>query len=61
MAAAQAVLNVIREERLQEHSQQVGARLLGEFSRLAERHECVGDVRGGGVVYRFRTGYGPGE
>lgn len=50
MAAAQAVLNVIREERLQEHSQQVGARLLGEFSRLAERHECVGDVRGRGCL-----------
>ncbi|KAF1020520.1 MAG: 2,2-dialkylglycine decarboxylase [Paracidovorax wautersii] len=53
MAAAQAVLKVIREEELQAHSQRVGAQLLTELARLAERHDCVGDVRGAGLFIGF--------
>ncbi len=53
MAAAQAVLRVIREEKLQQHSREVGSRLLAELSALAKRHESVGDVRGAGLFIGF--------
>ncbi|WP_235212776.1 aspartate aminotransferase family protein [Burkholderia sp. MSh2] len=53
LAAAQAVLNVIRTERLQEHSRRVGGQLLNELAKLADRHECVGDVRGAGLFIGF--------
>lgn len=53
MAAAQAVLKVIRDEGLQEHSKTVGARLRQELAALAQRHECVGDVRGAGLFIGF--------
>ncbi|GAB7260530.1 MULTISPECIES: aspartate aminotransferase family protein [Dickeya] len=53
MAAAQAVLTVIREEKLQEHSKVVGAQLLKELAGLADRHACVGDVRGAGLFIGF--------
>ncbi len=49
MAAAQAVLTTIRAEGLQEHSLVVGSLLLAELRVLAQRHECVGDVRGAGL------------
>ena len=44
-----AVLDVIRDEGLQEHAREVGGYLLGGLRRLAERHELVGDVRGKGL------------
>jgi 4-aminobutyrate aminotransferase-like enzyme len=44
-----AVLDVIRDERLQERALRVGARLEAGLRRLAERHEIVGDVRGLGL------------
>ncbi|WP_192458455.1 aspartate aminotransferase family protein [Musicola keenii] len=53
MAAAQAVLNVIREEQLQEHSRVVGAKLLNELSGLMARHPSIGDVRGAGLFIGF--------
>ncbi|GAA5017002.1 aspartate aminotransferase family protein [Acinetobacter puyangensis] len=53
MAAAQAVLNVIQQEQLQAHSQRVGALLQAELTKLMERHECVGDVRGAGLFIGF--------
>jgi 4-aminobutyrate aminotransferase-like enzyme len=53
MAAAQAVLRVIREEQLQQHSLEIGARLLAELTRLADQHESVGDVRGAGLFIGF--------
>ncbi|EMH4161587.1 aspartate aminotransferase family protein [Pluralibacter gergoviae] len=53
MAAAQAVLQVIREEKLQAHSLKVGEQLRGELARLADRHPCVGDVRGAGLFIGF--------
>ncbi|MFP1816038.1 aspartate aminotransferase family protein [Lonsdalea quercina] len=53
MAAAQAVLKVIRDEGLQEHSRTVGALLKQELAALAQRHECVGDVRGAGLFIGF--------
>lgn len=53
MAAAQAVLNVIKEEGLQAHSAQVGQQLLNELKGLQEKYDCVGDVRGAGLFIGF--------
>ena len=44
-----AVLDVIEEEGLQDHSRRVGKRLLAELKRLVERHAIVGDARGTGL------------
>lgn len=49
IAAAQAVLNVIHDENLLEHSRNVGQRLLSELRTLQNRHPCIGDVRGAGL------------
>ena len=53
MAAAQAVLQVIKEEQLQEHSRLTGARLLAELGRLKDNYACVGDIRGAGLFIGF--------
>jgi 4-aminobutyrate aminotransferase-like enzyme len=53
MAAAQAVLKVIKEEGLQEHSRVVGEKLLRELLTLKDKYECVGDVRGAGLFIGF--------
>lgn len=53
MAAAQAVLKVIQEEELQQHSQRVGKLLRDELLQLMQRHECIGDVRGAGLFIGF--------
>ncbi|MDB5502548.1 MAG: 4-aminobutyrate aminotransferase [Tardiphaga sp.] len=49
MAAAQAVLNVIRDEKLQENSLRVGKMLRDGFAELAKRYEQIGDIRGSGL------------
>jgi len=48
-AAAQAVLDVIRDEQLQERSQRIGDFMLQGIRKLADRHELIGDVRGAGL------------
>ncbi|GLU38307.1 aminotransferase class III-fold pyridoxal phosphate-dependent enzyme [Pseudomonas sp. NBRC 100443] len=48
-AAGQAVLDVIREEGLQQRSERLGTYLREGFQRLARRHELIGDVRGAGL------------
>lgn len=54
IAAAQAVLKVIKEEGLQEHSKTVGAKLLAALKEVESRHpESVGDVRGAGLFIGF--------
>jgi len=53
MAAARAVLQVIKDEGLQEHSRAVGAKLLAALLTLKEKYECVGDVRGAGLFIGF--------
>ena len=53
MAAAQAVLTVIQEENLQQHSREMGARLLAELRGLQHKYRCVGDVRGAGLFIGF--------
>lgn len=48
-AAGLAVLEVVRDENLQEHALEVGDRMLAGLHRLAGRHEIIGDVRGCGL------------
>jgi 4-aminobutyrate aminotransferase-like enzyme/Ser/Thr protein kinase RdoA (MazF antagonist) len=44
-----AVLDVLRDERLQDHARGVGEQMLRSLRELAERHEIIGDVRGSGL------------
>ncbi|MEQ9892815.1 aspartate aminotransferase family protein [Pectobacterium aroidearum] len=53
MAAAQAVLKVIHDEQLQEHSRVVGAQLLAELTTLQDKYASVGNVRGAGLFIGF--------
>jgi 4-aminobutyrate aminotransferase-like enzyme/Ser/Thr protein kinase RdoA (MazF antagonist) len=48
-AAGLAVLDVMRDERLQEQALRVGGRLIAGLMRLAGRHPIIGDVRGSGL------------
>ncbi|MEG0964554.1 MAG: aminotransferase class III-fold pyridoxal phosphate-dependent enzyme [Pseudomonas sp.] len=48
-AAGQAVLDVIQEEHLQQRSHDIGGYLLDGLTKLAQRHELIGDVRGAGM------------
>jgi 4-aminobutyrate aminotransferase-like enzyme/Ser/Thr protein kinase RdoA (MazF antagonist) len=48
-AVGLAVLDVLEEEQLQGNAARVGERLLAGFRELAQRHECIGDVRGSGL------------
>lgn len=48
-AAGQAVLDVIRDEGLQQRSAQIGSYLLAGIRQLAQRHALIGDVRGVGM------------
>ncbi len=48
-AAGLAVLDVVREERLQEHAMIVGDILLGGLRALMPIHPLIGDVRGSGL------------
>ncbi|WP_420000566.1 diaminobutyrate--2-oxoglutarate transaminase family protein [Streptomyces boninensis] len=50
MAAGAATLKFVREEDLARHAESLGARMLAQLRGLAERHACVGDVRGRGLM-----------
>ncbi|WP_183025514.1 aspartate aminotransferase family protein [Variovorax sp. UMC13] len=49
IAAAQATLDVIRDERLVENARQVGQLIQSGLRELAQRFEVIGDVRGAGL------------
>jgi 4-aminobutyrate aminotransferase-like enzyme/Ser/Thr protein kinase RdoA (MazF antagonist) len=48
-AAGLAVLDVMRDERLQERALRVGGHFIAALKGLAERHPVIGDVRGSGL------------
>jgi len=49
-AAGRAVLKVIKEAELQTNAKVVGKALLGHLQELKEKHNCIGDVRGRGLM-----------
>ncbi|MCB2134343.1 MAG: aspartate aminotransferase family protein [Rhodobacteraceae bacterium] len=51
IAAAQAVLDVVRDEGLVAHAGQLGAALRTGLEALAGRHEAIGCIRGTGLYY----------
>lgn len=51
IAAAQATLDVLREEQVLENAQRVGAIMLEGLNGLARKYDCIGDVRGTGLYF----------
>lgn len=51
IAAAQATLDVIKNEKLVKNSHDVGAFLKAGLEELAKSHDLIGDVRGSGLYY----------
>jgi len=49
-AVGLAVLDVVEEEGLVERAQRLGGKLLDGLSGLKRRYECIGDVRGRGLM-----------
>lgn len=49
-ASAMAGIEVIKKESLKENAVKIGSYLLGRLEKLKEKHECMGDVRGRGLV-----------
>ncbi|MCY1719049.1 aminotransferase class III-fold pyridoxal phosphate-dependent enzyme [Prolixibacteraceae bacterium Z1-6] len=52
-AIGQAVLDVIDEEKLQRNAKEVGDYYMRELTRLQQKYECIGDVRGAGLFIGF--------
>ncbi|KPC63351.1 diaminobutyrate--2-oxoglutarate transaminase family protein [Streptomyces chattanoogensis] len=50
MAAGRATLAHVREHQLDRRAQELGARMLARLGGLAARHDCIGDVRGRGLM-----------
>ncbi len=48
-AAGLAVLDIIERENLQRNALDVGKFIIDGLERLAENHDCIGDVRGSGL------------
>ncbi len=49
-AAALASVTTVRDERLWENAERVGAAMIAELRRMQERYAFVGDVRGAGLL-----------
>jgi len=52
-AIGQAVLQVLEEEQLQQNAKLVGDYYIQELTKLQQKHECIGDVRGSGFFIGF--------
>ncbi|TJZ41617.1 aminotransferase class III-fold pyridoxal phosphate-dependent enzyme [Streptomyces piniterrae] len=50
MAAGRATLAYVRENGLAQRAGELGARMLARLSGLATAHDCIGDVRGRGLM-----------
>jgi 4-aminobutyrate aminotransferase-like enzyme len=48
-AVGLAVLDVVQQERLQDHAREVGDTLIARLRALCDAHPIVGDVRGSGL------------
>jgi 4-aminobutyrate aminotransferase-like enzyme len=48
-AAGNAVLDVIENENLQQNALEVGEHVVRGLRKLADHHECIGDIRGSGL------------
>lgn len=60
-AAGMAVLEVMRDEQLQENAQRAGARLHAGLAALARRHESIAAVRGAGLMAGVEMRERPGR
>ena len=49
-AAAHATMDIIRDERLCENSERMGAYMKRRLTELKDEHPCIGDVRGLGLL-----------
>jgi len=49
-AVALKVLEVIKRDQLIDHSQLLSSRLLKGLQNLMQKHQCIGDVRGRGLL-----------
>jgi 4-aminobutyrate aminotransferase len=49
-AAAHATMDVIRDERLCENSEKMGAYMRRRLTEMMDKHPCIGDVRGLGLL-----------
>lgn len=52
-AIGDAVLNVLEEEQLQQNAKTVGDYYLLELTRLRQKYDCIGEVRGSGLFIGF--------
>ncbi|KAK6022357.1 aminotransferase, class III [Ostertagia ostertagi] len=50
-AAVLGVMRVIREEKLLEHSQEMGEEFERQLNQLKAKYQCIGDVRGVGLFW----------
>jgi diaminobutyrate-2-oxoglutarate transaminase len=50
MAAGAATLRFVREQQLERRAAEVGARMLAHLELLKAEHDCIGDVRGRGLM-----------
>ena len=48
--AALAVLDIIEEEKLNERGEYLGKVVTSRFEKLAEKYDCIGDIRGLGAM-----------
>jgi 4-aminobutyrate aminotransferase len=50
VAAAHATMDVIRDEKLCENSERMGAYMMKRLKEMMDAHSCIGDVRGLGLL-----------
>jgi ethanolamine-phosphate phospho-lyase len=61
LAVAEAVLRVVEEEGLVAHARELGGYILSQLGLLANKHPCIGDVRGYGLFIGVELTEGPGS